>query len=264
MDIGLFLAVLWRSKRLMLSGVLLGTALAILAYGRPALSNGRPTLVPHTAKVWQSEAQLLITQTGFPMGRAGFSGLDSLAALSPVYANLANGDGVLPEVARRLGIDGTVQATDSLEPAAGVTLPFVNLTATAPTSREVVELVGQAARSLQSYVTILQGTAKIPPAQRIELSIVKSGTSTKLIDGPKISISILVFVAVLIACMSLVFLKENLMPRVARELGRVPTHAELQELRPEVTRGPHGQEAPIGAGLEIAREPVALSDKLHQ
>jgi capsular polysaccharide biosynthesis protein len=265
MDAGLFFAVLWRSKRLMLGGLLLGVVLAALAYGQPGFANGRPALTPRGNEVWQSEAQLLITQPGFPYGRSGYNNLTTLAGLSPIYANLANGNAVLPAVARRMGIaGGSVQATDSLEPAAGVNLPFVNLVATAPTQNQAMELVNGASLALQRYVATLQSTAGIPAKQRIQLAIVKAGTTAKLAKGPKLSIPILVFMAVLIAITSLVFLKENLMPRVAAELGRVPSEALSLEPDTKVQSVSEHMGASNGGGLSVAREPVAAHRDLQR
>ncbi len=234
MDARLFLAVLSRSKWLVLAGALLGAVLAVLAYGTPSLSGGTPTLKPRGTEVWQSESQLLITQPGFPYGRAGFVNQPTLAALSPVYATLANGSAVQAEIAQRLdigrpGVTGSVQATEALDVGTSSGLPFVNLIATAPTRNGAVHLVDGAALILQAYVARLQTAGGVPAKQRIELAIVKSGTGTTMVRGPKASVAILVFLAVLIATLALVFLKEGARPRVAAELGRVPPATALED-----------------------------------
>lgn len=267
MDIGLVLAILWRSKRLVLGGVLLGIALAVFSYGRPGLSHGAPTLMPRGADVWHSESQLLITQTGFPYGRAGYEHVGVLASLSPIYANLANGSTVQAEISRqgeRLGISGSVEATEAWNPATSVGLPFVDLTASAPTRTAAVQLASSAASVLQSYVAAQQASAKIPPSARVELPIVKAGVNTKLVKGPKLSVPILVFMAVLIAIASVAVLKERFRPSLAMGPERVPYDLEPHDPLADTASGAHHErtihERPSMNGGEtpVHRGPVAL------
>jgi hypothetical protein len=265
MDAGLFFAVLWRSKRLVLAGALLGVVLAALSYGQPAISHGRPTLAPHGAEVWQSESQLLITQTGFPYGRAGYSSLSLLAGLSPVYAGLANGNAVLTRIGPPLGAGESVQFTESLDPATGVGLPFVDLVATAPTRNDAKALSRRSALTLQSYVAELQTAAKIPAKQRVQLPIVKSEANTKLVKGHKLSIPILVFMAVLIATISLVFLRVNLLPRIATELRSTPSDVDSPEPHARTAPGTHHRDASTnGRDRRVARDPVDIHGDRRQ
>ncbi len=261
------LAVLWRSKRLLLGGVLLGAALAILSYGRPGLSHGAPSLTPRAADEWQSEAQLLITQTGFPYGRAGYEHVGTLASLSPVYATFANGSTVQAAIRQRgeqLGISGSVQASEAWNVATSVGLPFVNLTATAPTQTGAVQLVSGAASILQAYVAAQQQAARIPPAARIQLPIVKAGVGTKLVKGPKLSVPILVFMAVLIAVASIAVLKARLRPSVDVGAERVPFDLESQRPYADVAaparheRTIHERTGMNGGETGVHRQPVAV------
>ena len=70
MDLPLFWGVIKRYKRLAIGGTLLAVLLAMLTYGTPSLSGGKPTIVPRTAPVYQSRAQLLISQYDGVFGRA--------------------------------------------------------------------------------------------------------------------------------------------------------------------------------------------------
>jgi capsular polysaccharide biosynthesis protein len=242
-DLSLFLAVLWRSKPLLLAGFVLGLVLAALAYGTPKFSGGLPTLAPRTAEVWQSESQLLITQADYPYGQNESPPQTSLASLSPVYATLANGAVVQSEIHKNAaGTPGKVKAGEAVDVATSSGLPFVNLVATAPTREDAERLATVAGSTFQTYVARQQALARIAPRRRVQLSAVLSAGNTKLIEGHKLSIPILVFVAVLIAIVSLIFLKENLQPRAA---------AHLHRLGPSVGEAPPVDEAPPIGGREL-------------
>ena len=114
MDLRLFWSVIRRHKRLVLTGTLLGLVLAVLAYGHPGLSHGKPTIIPRGAEVWQSESELLITQESFPYGRAEqqyttgsgksqpvpIGDIAYMSSLAPIYSALANGNGIQAELKR--------------------------------------------------------------------------------------------------------------------------------------------------------------------
>ena len=67
MDFKLFLAVLKRYKRMVISGVVLAVVLSVLSYGTPGLKGGKPTIIPRGSEVWEGEAELLISQAGIPL-----------------------------------------------------------------------------------------------------------------------------------------------------------------------------------------------------
>jgi hypothetical protein len=233
MDLSLFLAVLWRSKRLLLVGLLLGAVLAVLAYGKPGFTGGKPTLTPRGAEVWQSESQLLIAQAGFPYGETTTPSA-SLSALSPVYANVGNGDVVQAEIKQQFGKLGTVKASESIDAAAASNLPFVTFLASAPTEQDAAKLAAGAAVIFRSYVARQQASAAIPRGRRVQLSIVESATKPKLTEGHKLSIPILVFLAVLMGVVSVVFLKENLRKsRAAARLELAPSEELASFEEPE-------------------------------
>jgi hypothetical protein len=226
MDLSLFFSVLWRSKRLVFGGLFLGVVLAVLAYGQPSFAGSKPKLVPRGAEVWQSESQLLIAQAGFPYGETSTpttAPSTSLNTLSPVYANVANGNLIQGEIRQQLGTVGTVKAMEVIDAAASTNLPFVTFVANAPNGSLATKLAAGAAVIFQNYVARQQASAKIPRNRRVQLSIVESSTKPKLVEGHKLSIPILVFLAVMLSAISLVFLRENVRKaRAAAQLERAP------------------------------------------
>jgi len=267
MDLSLYLDVLWRSKRLLLCGLLLGAVLAVFTYAQPSTSGGQLTLKPRGAEVWQSESQLLITQTDFPYkasSELGTPPTSALAALSPIYAGMANGNTVQSEIRRQLGKVGTVKASEDIDAAATTLLPFVLFIAKAPTAAEATRLASGAARIFQSYVAHQQSAARIVAGQRVQLSIVQAASHPTLEEGHKLSIPILVFVAVLIAVLSLVFLRENARQHRAGDRREAPSEARepLADAgpRPYRERGQMSTSVMHDVDVGVHREPVETSN----
>ncbi len=225
MDLSLFFAVLWRSKRLLIAAVVLAAALAVLAYGQPSFSGGKPSLKPRGTEVWQSESQLLIAQAGFPYRQSAEASepARSMGSLSPIYANLANGGLVQAEIRQQLGSTGAVKAQEDVDLAASTFLPFVTFVATAPTPAVATRLANGAASIFKAFVARQQAATGVPPARRIQLAVVEPGTNAKLVEGHKLSIPILVFLAIMIGAIALVLIRENVRLHAADALGRVPS-----------------------------------------
>jgi hypothetical protein len=255
MDISLFLIVLWRAKRLMIVGVLVGAVLAVLAYGQPSFAGGHPTLKPRSAVVWQSEAQLLIGQSAYPYRQSPTEPNGSLGSLSPIYANLANGSIMQGEIRRQLGTHGSVKATEDVDLAASSFLPFVNFIATAPTGAEATRFAKGAAAIFEAFVTRQQIAQGIPASRRIRLSVVQSGANAKLIEGHKLSIPVLVFVAFLMGTVALVLIKENIRRRTAALAHLAPETPSVRSVPAEVeTESDPARALPIGKRDGIATD----------
>jgi hypothetical protein len=272
MDVMLFLRVLWRYKWLTLGGVLLGAALAVLAYGQPSFSGGKPTIVPRGAEVWESQSELLITQPSFPYGRADeqFTGgstgapavpvgdVNHMAALGPIYAALGRSDTFLRRIHKLTPVPGKVTASDVADPNTGSLLPFVLLTATAPSSTDASTLAKTAATALPAYIARDQAAAGIQPAVRVQLQIVRHGSQPQLVQGHKPTIPLLVFVAVTLAATSLAFILENARRR-SEETSSVA--APSAEVAPSgaLTHAPIGTAALTPTTVEMDGEPADSS-----
>ena len=236
MDFKLFLGVLKRYKRMVISGTVLAVVLSVLSYGTPGLKGGKPTIIPRGSEVWQGEAELLISQEGFPYGRAveqvtpgkgtsipsePIGDENYMASLSSIYAAVANGNDVQHQVATEAGVPlcsllvgvirpcGTVVAAEVADLNTGAPLPLLTLTASAPTAVDAAKLATATVSVLQREITQQQAAAGTPVDQRVELQPVKSGTPATLIQGYSKSISILVLFAVMAASIALAFIRNN-------------------------------------------------------
>jgi hypothetical protein len=229
MDLKLFMGVMRRHKRVTIGGFLLALVLAVFAYGQPTFANGKPTLVPRGTEVWQTQAQLLITQQNDPYGDVvnglpltdgkptsktsqnpplQVGSVDYLASLAPVYAAIANGDAVQSQV-HKIGPTASVVAIAMTDPTTGLLLPVVQLTVTSFSQGIAYKAANLAATTLERYVVSEQAAAGVPAVQRVRLSNVQNGLQVKLIKGHKPTVPMLVFVAVLAAAITLAFVLEN-------------------------------------------------------
>src|ERR1700733_10234530 len=145
MDFKLFIAVVKRYKRVVIGGTILAVVLSVLSYGMPGLKGGKPTVIPRGSEVFQGQAELLISQAGFPYGRAvdqytpgsqtspsePIGDENYMANLSSVYAAVANSTSIQQKVAKQSGVAvcpslqpcGTVMAAEVDDISDGVPLP---------------------------------------------------------------------------------------------------------------------------------------------
>jgi hypothetical protein len=232
MDFKLFLGVLKRYKRMVIGGMVLAVLLSVLSYGTPGLQGGKPTIIPRGSEVWQGQAELLISQQGFPYGRAVqqiqpgkgadipsqvVGDFNYMASLSSVYAAVANGNSVQHQVAREAGVPlcpateacGTVVATEVDDISDGVPLPLVTLTASAATAVDAAKLATTTVAVLEREITQQETAAGTPADQRVVLQTVKTGAPATLAQGHKKSIPILVLFAVIAATIALAFIRNS-------------------------------------------------------
>jgi hypothetical protein len=75
---------------------------------------------------------------------------------------------------------------------------------------------------LVAYVAQQQTAAAVPEKDRVELQVVRNGRSPQLVTGHKVTLPLLVFMALFGAAIALAFILESVWPRTAAALGRVP------------------------------------------
>lgn len=245
MDFKLFAAVVKRYKRMVILGVFLGIVLAVLSYGMPSLKGGMPTVVPRGAEVWSGEAQVLISQAGFPYGRAvtqvipgkgttipaqPIGDVSYMSNLSSIYAALANGSDVQRQVAKAthialcpltIGPIGTatptpgpvpcssVVAAPLAQPGTGVPLPLLTLTSSAPTAAEAGKLASTTVTVLRNAITQQQAASGTSVDQRVQLQTVNTGAAATMTSGPSKSVPMLVLFAIVAATIALAFMRNN-------------------------------------------------------
>jgi len=219
-DLAEYGRVLRRFWPLVVAGVILAAGLAFLSLVR-VTSHGVSYRKP---VVWQSQSMLLLTQPGFPYGRSEIPATGpgnvppqytNLASLTDLYSQFANSD----EVKRLMRQEGapkswTISALPAVPTIQGGNLPVIVLSGHANSASESVSAVEYGRRALNEYVQRQQQLAKIPEKQRITLQIVQAATKPAVFEPRKKTLAIVVFLAVMLLTIGLVFILENLRPKM--------------------------------------------------
>jgi hypothetical protein len=238
MDLGLLLRVLWRFKVVVLTGLLIASALATVSYFRIDFDDGRVTQPRFTYREneeWASYARLLVTQRGFQYGSSivdlEVEGLDAaveserlglqtaaegrLRSLSIFYAKLVESDAVR-QIMRRSGpIRGEIEARPlpALEGSDEI-VPIISIAGIASTAEGSIALTKRASAALREYIEDEQRANNIPTRDRILLATVQQAGGTQLLAPRPKTLPIVVFLTVLTIIVALAFVLENLRPRV--------------------------------------------------
>jgi hypothetical protein len=203
--------VLWRFRLLIATGFVLAVVLALLSYSN--------------TEVWGAQARVLLTTTGFPWGATqpasaiakGVTATNDpsqLGNVATLYAQLANGDAVrrlaLPESfahKTKDKINAQVEYTQNGSP-----LPVIDIQASTQAEADAVPLANRAAASFQSWVSLQEQAAHIPPSQRVIIQVLARADKPTVVTPRKKTLPIVVFIAVMTAFVGSAFLLENLRP----------------------------------------------------
>jgi len=224
-DLQLFSRVLWRFKAVVLAGLLLAAALAFFA----TFKVGPHGLQTRKTKLYSVKSQLLITQAGFPYGRATatgpvpgeearklgieFADQNRFTSLAYLYANLIVSDPVRQIILRGGPIDGEIEAAPVVQDAV-VTLPLLTVLTIDKTPEATVELNRRAVRGFETYLDRQQAANQVPAPDRIVVQEMLGPDKVELFNGISKTMPIVIFLAVAFLTVALAFMLENLRPRV--------------------------------------------------
>ena len=190
-------------------------------------SNGLSYRKPN---VWQSQTILLLTQKGFPWGRAVLPSEQDPARfsdLTSLYAEFANSDAVRSIMLKKgASKDWKLTATPLTSASSGASLPVLTLAGQATSPRAALTAARLGREAFLQYVLREQEAAVIPSQERIDIQVLEKATPATVVQGQKKILPIVIFIAVLSATIGLAFVLENLRPRVEPaalpESGRKP------------------------------------------
>jgi hypothetical protein len=247
-DLPLYLRVLWRFRLLVALGTLIAIALALLATVRVSATS--PYLSYREGKVYSSEARVFVTQQGFPWGYAApptvttgtpaaeaaaeakllgakqFADPTRFPGLAVLYAYLAVSDPVKRIMLRHGPVDGKVMASPvvSTQSGYGTTLPLVAISGTGQTPRDAELLTIRATNAFKVFLQEQQAMNRIPTENRVLLTVITKADPPALVKGRSKTLPVVVFVTVLLGVVGLVFMLENMRPRIrpVDDVQRIP------------------------------------------
>jgi hypothetical protein len=232
-DLNLYLRVLWRFRILVVAGLLLAVALALLSYARVNFDGGAPSFSYREDEIWESRSLLLVTEAGFPWGRTK-PALESVPAksksepearvprfadpgrfveLAGIYVGFAGSDAVRDLMLRNGPLEGAVEA-ERFTRDGRTFLPIIELTGVATAPERAISTAKRGTKALRSYLAQQQLANKVPGRDRVELAQLTKPETAELVEARKRTRPVAIFLAVLFATLGLAFVLENLRPRV--------------------------------------------------
>jgi hypothetical protein len=250
MDLGRFLQVAWRFKLLLAVGFSLATVVALLAYASVSPSG----ITPRETETWRSASTLLVTQEGFPWGRAildetvplsgtrdangdfetvpRFGDPGRYSGLAALYAELAKADEVQAEVAKGAKPGQYYESMVVQQPGTTSALPMIYIMGYGPTPDEAIATAERASKAFIEYMDKEQTANKISDSKRVEVVVTKAATTPEIFEKRSFVRPIMLFLLISLLTLATAFGLENLRPRPRAPQPIEDEFAELQELWP--------------------------------
>jgi hypothetical protein len=238
-DFKLYARVLWRFRLLVIAGLVLALALALVS----TVSVGRNGMSYRESELWSSTLRLLVTQSGFPEGRlyaqkplkpgeeatttdeppaAGdvpVADPNRFNALAILYAELAASDPVRQVMRRNGPVRGKLIATALRDEQSGTLLPLIDLAAISTSPRAAITLAVRGANALNTFLQEQQRANRVPAADRVVVQTINQPRGALLFQPRSKTMPIVIFLVVMLAVVGLAFLLENLRPRAEEAKG---------------------------------------------
>jgi hypothetical protein len=264
-DIRRHAQVLRRWRVVVAIGLLLGIALAVLA----SFQVSGAGLKWRQPKTYSSSSVLLVTQAGFPWGRAVMStdngtnatrSPQAIAAAGPqfadpsryvslatIYSFMLRSQPVLNMIPGKPSSDQVAAQPFRDSGPNGSSLPLIGMTTTAHSAAGAIQLNADAIKALKAYVKEQQDGSRTPADQRAAIQVFNPPAAAVVTQGHKLTKSILALLLCTMAAIGLAYVLENI--RVSRETEE----DELLEF----------EHALASAGLPAVEEPETLLRRLR-
>lgn len=244
MELRRHIHVFSKFRTLIIAGAVLGAVLATLALARPQLDAGRP-LAWRSAETFTSTSRLLITQRGFPEGRATFNEQpagqaggsaqastdqqvfappDRLAGLATMYSYLLSSAQVRSLMPGPPAVDRIIASVITTGQTASA-LPLISLATTADSAAGAQQLNRDAYRALTRYLEAHQSRTHTPEGQRAQVDVLNPPTAG-VSSGRSYTPALIAFLLTITAAVSLAYVLENLRPSWKAESGELEVLVE--------------------------------------
>lgn len=241
MDMSVFFSVLWRSKWLVATGLVVAVLAAITAGFR--VESG--SMEPRAERSFTAATLVMLSGAGIPLYQAASPGEvlpsgttapreQNLSRAAVMYAYLISGSPIQDEVTKQTGpladaesisaVQRTTQPSGSERFPGRLDLPIIEIHGTAATPERAVQLVETATASFHSFVARQQEEADLAPAARVELADIRDAVVTENDVSNTLAPLIAVGGGTFLAFIALVFILDN-----ARRTKRKGTRRSMDE-----------------------------------
>jgi hypothetical protein len=244
MDISRFVSVAWRFKFLLAAGLALATAVAVFSYATVSLSGG-PKLKPKQDQIYLSASTVLVTQAGFPWGRAilddvikapaaveggkeqvvpRFSDPGRYSGLAALYAQLARADEIVARVKAKSGPTDYYEAETVRSGDGTSMLPMIFIKGYGPSAKAAEDVANRATEEFRNYLETEQDKNQIAKDKRVEVIVTQKATIAEVFQKRSMVRPIMMFLLISMGFFAVAFALENLRPRnqPARPAERTP------------------------------------------
>lgn len=258
MDLRTHFGIVWRWRLVVALGLLLAVVLTLLSVCRVSFAHGI-SVSYRQGQTWQGSETLLLSYQNQLLSPSDVP--TNITGLTSLYVSIANSATIRTRVlpngrpTKKSGDYNAFQVFDQNNSPQ----PIMTFNGTGSSASLAASVARRASLQFRQYLSSQFQNAEVPSNKRVRVSIITPAQArdAKVAKGRKYTAPILVFIAVLLATLGLVYLLENLRPRKAsgqrrgrqagsaqaaakslreRTAAPVPTRAEARQV--ETTRRP--------------------------
>jgi hypothetical protein len=231
-DFGVYFRVLWRFRLLVAAGLALAFLAALLSFVRVGFDGGVPTFSYRTPDVWRSASTILVTQEGFPYGRAildeliqaegsdekdatlvpRFGDAGRYSGLAELYTELAKSDAVQAEVLAGAPPGSRYEPQAATTPS-GTVLPLIHMVGYGTTPEAAEAVAEHAMEAFRAYLAREQAENNIPSDRRVEVVPTRQASAAELFEPRSTIRPIIIFLGITMVFVALAFVLENIRPQ---------------------------------------------------
>jgi capsular polysaccharide biosynthesis protein len=214
MDLVQFGRVVRRQALIVLIGLTVTFALMFLSLVRVS-GDG---VVLRRPPIYEARSELLVTQAGFPLGRAAppdYQQADAarMEYLAGLYAELAKSEtvrAVIETDGSKLPLPPeSYDVKQLITPLSGRALPIIEVVGMSTSAGGAIANANRVASGLQRYIRVNQNRGGVPRRERVDLRLVTGAQGAEVLQGVKLTTPIMLFVLGLVATLAVAFARDN-------------------------------------------------------
>ena len=175
-------------------------------------------MVLRNPPIYQARSELLVTQAGFPLGRAAppdyqqadaarmeyLAGLYAELAKSETVRTVIEGDGTRLPLSR-----ASYDVTQLITPISQRSLPLIEVVGLSTSAGGAMAISNRVATGLQRYILVNQDRGRIPTTERVDLRIVTRADQAEVLQGVKMTTALTIFLLGLVVTLACAFARDN-------------------------------------------------------